>query len=104
MTVLGLVLSQLVVAILPFWLCAAPAEAKIVKVSDAVIGYFTLLACLALIDHPFSERSLTLRNVAVTVLGLVLSQLVVAILPFRLCACAAPVEVKIVKVSDAVFG
>ena len=71
-----------------FILAGAPAKAKIIKFLDSLLRQFALLVlvCFALIDHPLSQRSLTLWNVTVAMLGLVPDQVAEALVPRWLVA------------------
>ena len=106
-TVLRLILRQLVQALFPrqwYTTSGSPAEANIIKFLDAIRKQLALPVHCTLPAHPFSQRSLTLRNVAVAVVGLVLRQLIEALVPRRWCASRAPVEAKIVEFLDALLG
>lgn len=113
--VLPLVLHQLFEALVPRRQCAskAPVKAKRVKFSDAPLGQLAL--ALSLPVHPCAQRFLTLRDVAMSMLGPESLQLAAPIIPFLIMPITprpgimpitlrVPLEAKSVKFLDAILG
>ena len=96
---------QLVEALVPCWKSAsAPIKAKIIKFFDALLSQIFFLALRSLTGHPYTQRSMTLRNIAVAMFDQEGLQLTVAVVPCRDCASRAPVKAKSVKLLDALLG